>query len=116
LLLLGAASRIITIPLIFTMLVAYATAHSEQLHAFWSNTPQFFKAPPFPYLYTIIVVLLFGPGRFSVDAVLKWYLDRQQNGAPGGTDALSTWDGVDAASGRGTAEAPGSPGGRGGQT
>jgi putative oxidoreductase len=87
LLLIGAASRIITIPLIGTMLVAYATAHTEQLHAFWGNTAYFFKAPPFPYLYTAIVVLLFGPGLFSVDAVVKRYLDRLEDPTKGGTAA-----------------------------
>lgn len=70
LLMIGAASRIITIPLIVTMLVAYMTAHTDQWAAFWDNTPLFFKAPPFPYLFTAIIVLLFGPGRVSVDALL----------------------------------------------
>ncbi len=77
-LLLGVASRLITLPLIGTMLVAYATAHPDNFYAFWGNTALFFKAPPFPYLFTSIVVLLFGPGLFSLDAVLKWYLDRQE--------------------------------------
>jgi putative oxidoreductase len=73
LLLLGFASRIITIPLIGTMLVAYMTAHTDQWEAFWSSTSLFFKAPPFPYLFTSIVVLLFGPGRLSVDALLGYF-------------------------------------------
>ena len=30
-------------------------------------------APPFPYLFTSIVVLLFGPGRLSVDALLGYF-------------------------------------------
>ena len=66
-LLIGVASRIITIPLIGTMLVAYLTAHTEQLvrAVMADNAPLFFKAPPFPYLFTCLVVLLFGPGRLS---------------------------------------------------
>jgi putative oxidoreductase len=75
LLLIGFASRIITIPLIGTMLVAYYTAHNEQLVALWGNTPLFFKAPPFPYLFTCCVVLLFGPGYLSVDGCVKWLLE-----------------------------------------
>ena len=78
LLLIGLASRIITIPLIGTMLVAYYTAHNEQLVALWGNAPFFFKAPPFPYLFTCVVVLLFGPGRLSVDGIVKWFLERRQ--------------------------------------
>jgi putative oxidoreductase len=79
LLLIGAASRIVTIPLIGTMLVAYLTAHTEQLYALWGNTPLFFKAPPFPYLFTCLVVLLFGPGRLSVDGLVKWLLERRKS-------------------------------------
>src|SRR5258707_5089265 len=77
LLLVGLASRIITIPLIGTMLVAYYTAHNEQLVALWGNTPIFFKAPPFPYLFTCFVVLLFGPGVLSADGMVKWLLERR---------------------------------------
>jgi putative oxidoreductase len=78
LLLIGLASRIITIPLIGTMLVAYLTAHTEQLYALWGNTALFFKAPPFPYLFTCVVVLLFGPGLLSVDGIVKCVLERRQ--------------------------------------
>jgi putative oxidoreductase len=81
LLMIGFASRIITIPLIGTMLVAYLTAHTEQLYAFWGNTAYFFKAPPFPYLYTCLVVLLFGPGRLSVDGMIKAQLECDHHGS-----------------------------------
>ncbi len=81
LLMIGLASRVITIPLIGTMIVAYLTAHTEQFYALWGNTPLFFKAPPFPYLFTCLVVLLFGPGRLSVDGVIKSYLEFEQHGA-----------------------------------
>jgi putative oxidoreductase len=81
LLLIGLASRIITIPLIGTMLVAYLTAHTEQLYALWGNTPLFFKAPPFPYLFTCVVVLLFGPGLLSIDGIIKWLLARRKTGS-----------------------------------
>ena len=73
LLLIGFASRIVTIPLIVTMLVAYMTAHPDEWAAFWDKTLVFLKAPPFLYLYTAIIVLLFGPGRVSVDALLARY-------------------------------------------
>ncbi len=44
LLLLGAASRLITIPLIGTMIVAYLTAHTEQFYALWGNAPRLFQS------------------------------------------------------------------------
>ena len=87
LLLVGFASRIITIPLIGTMIVAYLTAHTDQLYALWGNTPLFFKAPPFPYLFTCLVVLFFGPGRISIDGLIMWRLDRKGT-APGADGVL----------------------------
>jgi putative oxidoreductase len=91
LLLIGAASRIITIPLIGTMLVAYLTAHTEQLYALWENPPLFFKAPPFPYLFTCFVVLLFGPGCLSIDGLVKSVLECEHHGPrkANGSDASS---------------------------
>jgi putative oxidoreductase len=80
LLIIGFASRIITIPLIGTMIVAYLTAHTDQFYALWGNTPLFFKAPPFPYLFTCFVVLLFGPGRLSVDCMVKALLEWPHHG------------------------------------
>jgi putative oxidoreductase len=85
-LLLGAASRVVTIPLIFTMLVAYLTQHIDELRPLWTlkadgsyNPATFFKAAPFPYLLTALIVLLFGPGAFSIDRLLQWFFDRKGN-------------------------------------
>ncbi len=86
----GAASRIITIPLLGTMFVAYLTAHTEQLYALWGNTPLFFKAPPFPYIGTCLLILFSGPGFFSVDAIIHRLLEkrnpRSQSAGPNGVD------------------------------
>jgi putative oxidoreductase len=68
----GLASRVATLPVIGTMVVAYLTAHKEQWEALLTNTPLFFKAPPFAYLFTAVVVLVCGPGRFSADYVIGW--------------------------------------------
>jgi putative oxidoreductase len=77
LMLLGAASRVVTIPLICTMLVAYGTAHREVLDALLTNPNLFVKAPPFLYLLTALLVLCFCPGRISIDGLIKWRLDRK---------------------------------------
>ena len=88
LLLLGVASRVVTIPLIFTMIVAYSTQHIDELRTLWTvppgksyNPAAFFKAAPFLYLLTSLLVLLFGPGVFSIDGLLKRYFDKKGNGA-----------------------------------
>jgi putative oxidoreductase len=75
LLMLGAASRLVTLPLIGTMIVAYATAHKDVFHCMGSDpsgfVQAFVSAAAFPYLVVVLVVLLFGPGLFSVDGLLK---------------------------------------------
>jgi putative oxidoreductase len=70
LLLLGLGSRIVTVPLIFTMIVAYLTAESDAAHAIFSNPDKFVTAAPFLFLLTCVIVLIFGPGCFSLDAVI----------------------------------------------
>lgn len=70
LLALGLFSRPASVPLIFTMLVAYATADREALQALTSNPDQFVTAAPFLFLLASLVVLAFGPGRLSLDAML----------------------------------------------
>ena len=67
LLMIGLGSRLISLPLAFTMLIAYLTADRAAL----GNLDKFVKASPFPFLMTSLIVLFFGAGFFSVDRVLK---------------------------------------------
>ena len=70
LLALGLYARPASVPLIFTMLVAYATADSEALLAIFSDPDKFLGAAPFLFLLAALLVLAFGPGKLSVDALL----------------------------------------------
>lgn len=70
LLLLGLGSRIFTIPLIFTMIIAYVTADPEKIKGIFSNPDAFVTANPFLFMLAAIIVLIFGPGIFSLDAVI----------------------------------------------
>ena len=70
LLALGFFARPVSVPLIFTMIIAYVTADSEALHAIFSDTDKFVTAAPFLFLLASLVVLAFGPGKFSLDAFL----------------------------------------------
>lgn len=73
LLLIGLASRLVSLPLIFLLAVAYITADSDALKAIFSDPDKFTGATEFLFLVTCVVVLAFGPGVFSVDWVLgKW--------------------------------------------
>lgn len=78
LLALGLFARPVSVPLIFTMLVAYWTADRDALNAIVSDPDKFVTAAPFLFLLASLIVLAFGPGRLSLDALL------------GGKSAVST--------------------------
>jgi putative oxidoreductase len=70
-LLVGFASRLVSIPLIFTMIVAYVTADREALQGIFSDPDEFMKATPFLFLLACVIVLVFGPGKASVDYLIE---------------------------------------------
>ena len=70
LLILGLGSRLIAFPLVFDMLVAYVAADREALFSIFSNPDKFTRAAPYTFLIASLIVLIFGPGRVSVDALL----------------------------------------------
>ena len=70
LLLVGLFSRVISVPLMFTMIVAYLTADQEALQSIFSDTDKFTSAAPFLFLLASAIIFAFGPGKFSVDAFL----------------------------------------------
>jgi len=71
LLMIGLASRPLALVVAISMFVAYWTTEQEALTTFLSNSDNFVKAAPFPYLLAALIVLAFGPGLFSIDALLK---------------------------------------------
>ena len=71
LLLLGLGGRIVPIPLIFTMIIAYVTADPDKIKNVFSNPDAFVSAAPFLFMLASIIVLIFGPGAFSVDAIIR---------------------------------------------
>jgi len=71
LLALGLGSKIVPLPLIATMCVAYLTAHREELMGIFSNPDGFLEAAPFLFLLASILVFVFGPGRISLDYFLS---------------------------------------------
>ena len=69
LLALGLFARPASIPLIGTMAVAYWTADREALMAITSEPDKFVTAAPFLFLFASLIVLVFGPGKLSLDAL-----------------------------------------------
>jgi putative oxidoreductase len=74
LLVVGLASRLVAIPVAFTMIVAYITADYEALTSIFSEPDKFVAAAPFPFLLSALIVLAFGPGAFSLDALIKRFV------------------------------------------
>lgn len=70
LLMLGLASRLTALPLLFTMLVAYATTEREALAEIFSDPDKVTGATPFLFLFAVLIVLIFGPGKLSADHLL----------------------------------------------
>ncbi|MCH9633829.1 MAG: hypothetical protein S4CHLAM7_05630 [Chlamydiae bacterium] len=53
------------------MFAAYIVAHPAQFYSFFRDPAYFFSAPPFSFLFASLVVLFFGPGMLSIDAIFK---------------------------------------------
>lgn len=68
---LGLLSRLTAIPLIINFIVAYITTEQESLKKLLSlDTDDFFAAAPFLFLAAAIIVIVFGPGAYSVDYLI----------------------------------------------
>lgn len=70
LLILGLGSRIIGLILAFDMFVAYATADHAAFVSVLSNPGRFYNADPYTFLFASLMVLIFGAGLFSIDALI----------------------------------------------
>ena len=74
LLALGLGSRLIALLLTGNMTVAYITGDREALLSIFSDPDKFYAAAPYTYLMASLIVLIFGPGRFSLDYLIgrRW--------------------------------------------
>lgn len=70
LLLAGLAARPAALAVAGTMVVAYLTAHAEAVRGILANPEGFTGADPFLFLLTAVLVLAFGPGPISLDALI----------------------------------------------
>jgi putative oxidoreductase len=70
LLALGLGSRLLALLCVGDMLVAYITADREAFLSFFSAPDKFAAAAPFVFLIAWLIILIFGPGKISLDALL----------------------------------------------
>ncbi len=70
LLALGLGTRVIALLLTCNMTMAYITGDREALLSIFSDPDKFSAAAPFTYLMASLIVLIFGPGRYSLDYLI----------------------------------------------
>ncbi len=73
LLVLGLGSRLIALPLAIDMFVAYAVADRDALFAIFSDPDKFMGSSSYTFLLASLLILIFGPGFFSLDHLIAWY-------------------------------------------
>ena len=71
LLMLGLGTRLFALLLTGDMIVAYIAGDRDKLLAFFSDPDKFASAAPFAFLMPFLVILIFGAGSFSLDALLS---------------------------------------------
>jgi len=79
LLVFGLCSRAAAIPVAITMIVAYITADFDAVRGIFSMPDKFVADAAFPYLVSALIVLAFGPGIFSLDALLKRFVWKKED-------------------------------------
>jgi putative oxidoreductase len=91
LLFLGLGSRVIALLLTIDMLVAYLAADREALFSIFSDPGKFYAADPYTFFFASLLILVFGPGRVSLDSGLGYLRRRRVAGLQDlrGTSALS---------------------------
>ena len=67
----GLFSRLTALVLTINMLMAYAIADREALFSIISDPDKFYAAAPYVFLIASIIILIFGPGRFCCDYLLR---------------------------------------------
>jgi putative oxidoreductase len=71
LLAIGLFSRMTALVLTINMIMAYITADREALFSVFSDPDKFYAAAPYTFLIASLIVLIFGPGKFCVDYLLR---------------------------------------------
>jgi putative oxidoreductase len=67
----GLFSRLTAVVLTINMLMAYAIADREALFSVISDPDKFYAAAPYVFLVASLIILIFGPGKFCCDYLLR---------------------------------------------
>jgi putative oxidoreductase len=74
-LLAGLGSRFWAAALSVVMAVALITGDADSLH----SLDKFVLTDPFPYLFTCVVITVFGPGRYSIDFLIQHFVIKRSD-------------------------------------
>ena len=74
LLAIGLLSRIASLGLVIDMTTAYITADREAFLSFFADPGKFYNADPFIFLFIGLLILIFGPGKLSADALVRRFV------------------------------------------
>jgi putative oxidoreductase len=78
LIVIGLASRLTSIPVTISMAVAYWVGDNVAVLNICGHPDKFLKADPFPFFFAALIILCFGPGWFSLDAMVVTLLRRKR--------------------------------------
>ncbi len=67
----GLLSRLTALVLTVNMIMAYITADREALQSIFSDPDKFYAAAPYVFLIASLIILIFGPGKLSLDTILE---------------------------------------------
>jgi putative oxidoreductase len=70
LLAIGLFSRFVGLVLTIDMIMAYVVADREALFSIFSDPGKFYVADPYTFLFAALLILIFGPGKISLDTLL----------------------------------------------
>jgi putative oxidoreductase len=68
---LGLGSRAISAVMTVNLISAYWFGDHDALLSFFSDPGKFYAADPFTFLFVSVILLLFGPGFLSLDALIR---------------------------------------------
>jgi putative oxidoreductase len=79
---LGLGSRFWALLLASDMFVAYLTAGRQNLLSIFSDPGKFYGDDAYTFLFASVLILIFGPGKFAADVVLKRMFSKAGFGYP----------------------------------
>lgn len=73
---LGLGSRLFGLLLAVDMFVAYLTASRPALFSIFSDPGKFYADDAYTFLFASLMILIFGPGKFALDEILRQRFSR----------------------------------------